>query len=182
MKANRCISSLCYSLITFTHFLTASIKLTCSPVLTSVHSTSAYLSSLMLSLSTHRLHFSFHSLCLTVSHSLSRMKSLEQDALKAQMVIAKSKEGKKRGTLDQLSESPSPAPTPSPTPMEGDDLIYLVSKTMPEYTLLCVTGSFLRVSCVKFISCCFLNRYQSTGGDFTRQTGMRQLVFLSFFI
>lgn len=46
------------------------------------------------------------------------MKSLEQDALKAQMVIAKSKEGKKRGTLDQLSESPSPAPTPSPTPME----------------------------------------------------------------
>uniref|UniRef100_A0A8C1ID37 Protein scribble homolog n=1 Tax=Cyprinus carpio TaxID=7962 RepID=A0A8C1ID37_CYPCA len=48
----------------------------------------------------------------------ARMKSLEQDALKAQMVIAKSKEGKKRGTLDQLSESPSPAPTPSPTPME----------------------------------------------------------------
>ncbi|XP_051958989.1 protein scribble homolog [Xyrauchen texanus] len=47
-----------------------------------------------------------------------RMKSLEQDALKAQMVIAKSKEGKKRGALDQLSESPSPAPTPSPTPME----------------------------------------------------------------
>ncbi|KTG03729.1 hypothetical protein cypCar_00017161 [Cyprinus carpio] len=47
-----------------------------------------------------------------------RMKSLEQDALKAQMVIAKSKEGKKRGTLDQLSESPSPAPTPSPTPLE----------------------------------------------------------------
>ncbi len=53
------------------------------------------------------------------------MKSLEQDALKAQMVIAKSKEGKKRGTLDRLSESPSPAPTPSPTPMEGDDLVYL---------------------------------------------------------
>uniref|UniRef100_A0A8C1SEM3 Protein scribble homolog n=1 Tax=Cyprinus carpio TaxID=7962 RepID=A0A8C1SEM3_CYPCA len=48
----------------------------------------------------------------------ARMKSLEQDALKAQMVIAKSKEGKKRGTLDQLSESPSPAPTPSPTPLE----------------------------------------------------------------
>nr|XP_046212029.1 protein scribble homolog isoform X14 [Oncorhynchus gorbuscha] len=47
-----------------------------------------------------------------------RMKSLEQDALKAQMVIAKSREGKKRGTLDQLSESPSPAPTPSPTPLE----------------------------------------------------------------
>uniref|UniRef100_A0A672J1A4 PDZ domain-containing protein n=1 Tax=Salarias fasciatus TaxID=181472 RepID=A0A672J1A4_SALFA len=36
----------------------------------------------------------------------ARMKSLEQDALK------------KRGTLDQLTESPSPAPTPSPTPME----------------------------------------------------------------
>ncbi|XP_054876855.1 protein scribble homolog isoform X16 [Poeciliopsis prolifica] len=47
-----------------------------------------------------------------------RMKSLEQDALKAQMVIAKTKDGKKRGTLDQLTESPSPAPTPSPTPME----------------------------------------------------------------
>ncbi|XP_034958565.1 protein scribble homolog isoform X17 [Zootoca vivipara] len=47
-----------------------------------------------------------------------RMKSLEQDALKAQMVIAKSKEGKKRSTLEQLAESPSPAPTPSPTPLE----------------------------------------------------------------
>uniref|UniRef100_A0A8D0DMK4 Protein scribble homolog n=1 Tax=Salvator merianae TaxID=96440 RepID=A0A8D0DMK4_SALMN len=49
---------------------------------------------------------------------LPRMKSLEQDALKAQMVIAKSKEGKKRGTLEQLAETPSPAPTPSPTPLE----------------------------------------------------------------
>ncbi|XP_064562891.1 protein scribble homolog isoform X5 [Zonotrichia leucophrys gambelii] len=48
----------------------------------------------------------------------SRMKSLEQDALKAQMVIAKSKEGRKRSPLEQLAESPSPAPTPSPTPME----------------------------------------------------------------
>uniref|UniRef100_A0A665U379 Protein scribble homolog n=1 Tax=Echeneis naucrates TaxID=173247 RepID=A0A665U379_ECHNA len=48
----------------------------------------------------------------------ARMKSLEQDALKAQMVIAKSRDGKKRGTLDQLTESPSPAPTPSPTPTE----------------------------------------------------------------
>ncbi|XP_062335100.1 protein scribble homolog isoform X15 [Osmerus eperlanus] len=48
----------------------------------------------------------------------ARMKSLEQDALKAQMVIAKSRDGKKRGTLDQLAESPSPAPTPSPTPLE----------------------------------------------------------------
>ncbi|XP_061777685.1 protein scribble homolog isoform X12 [Nerophis ophidion] len=47
-----------------------------------------------------------------------RMKSLEQDALKAQMVIAKSRDGKKRGTLDQLTESPSPAPTPSPTPID----------------------------------------------------------------
>ncbi|XP_051572303.1 protein scribble homolog isoform X1 [Myxocyprinus asiaticus] len=55
--------------------------------------------------------------CLS-SSCQPRMKSLEQDALKAQMVIAKSKEGKKRGALDQLSESPSPAPTPSPTPME----------------------------------------------------------------
>uniref|UniRef100_A0A3P9KCS5 Protein scribble homolog n=1 Tax=Oryzias latipes TaxID=8090 RepID=A0A3P9KCS5_ORYLA len=48
----------------------------------------------------------------------ARMKSLEQDALKAQMVIAKSRDSKKRGALDQLTESPSPAPTPSPTPME----------------------------------------------------------------
>ncbi|XP_075903822.1 protein scribble homolog isoform X17 [Nelusetta ayraudi] len=48
----------------------------------------------------------------------ARMKSLEQDALKAQMVIAKSRDSKKRGTLDQLTESPSPAPTPSPTPVE----------------------------------------------------------------
>ncbi|XP_048861789.1 protein scribble homolog isoform X15 [Brienomyrus brachyistius] len=46
------------------------------------------------------------------------MKSLEQDALKAQMVIAKSREAKKRGTLERLTESPSPAPTPSPTPLE----------------------------------------------------------------
>uniref|UniRef100_A0A8C9XVU3 Protein scribble homolog n=1 Tax=Sander lucioperca TaxID=283035 RepID=A0A8C9XVU3_SANLU len=53
----------------------------------------------------------------------ARMKSLEQDALKAQMVIAKSRDGKKRGTLDQLTESPSPAPTPSPTPMEGRKLL-----------------------------------------------------------
>ncbi|XP_074842480.1 protein scribble homolog isoform X5 [Carettochelys insculpta] len=49
------------------------------------------------------------------SGNQSRMKSLEQDALKAQMVIAKSKEGKKRSMLEQLTESPSPAPTPSPT-------------------------------------------------------------------
>ncbi|KAM3839589.1 protein scribble homolog isoform 3-T3 [Vipera latastei] len=48
----------------------------------------------------------------------ARMKSLEQDALKAQMVIARSRENKRRGTLEQLAESPSPAPTPSPTPLE----------------------------------------------------------------
>ncbi|KAM6953296.1 protein scribble homolog [Aplochiton taeniatus] len=54
----------------------------------------------------------------TSAASQLRMKSLEQDALKAQMVIAKSRDGKKRGTLDQLTESPSPAPTPSPTPLE----------------------------------------------------------------
>ncbi|XP_033368413.1 protein scribble homolog isoform X21 [Parus major] len=54
----------------------------------------------------------------SIQASAARMKSLEQDALKAQMVIAKSKEGKKRSTLEQLAESPSPAPTPSPTPLE----------------------------------------------------------------
>ncbi|XP_042155112.1 protein scribble homolog isoform X4 [Oncorhynchus tshawytscha] len=48
----------------------------------------------------------------------ARMKSLEQDALKAQMVIAKSREGKKRGTLDQLDkEHPTARPfTPSLCP------------------------------------------------------------------
>lgn len=60
--------------------------------------------------------------------SLDRMKSLEQDALKAQMVIAKSKEGKKRSTLEQLAESPSPAPTPSPTPPDGMYLVASLSK------------------------------------------------------
>uniref|UniRef100_A0A8C8S669 Protein scribble homolog n=1 Tax=Pelusios castaneus TaxID=367368 RepID=A0A8C8S669_9SAUR len=55
----------------------------------------------------------------------ARMKSLEQDALKAQMVIAKSKEGRKRSTLEQLAESPSPAPTPSPTLPEGNLFIAL---------------------------------------------------------
>uniref|UniRef100_A0A670ZUD6 Protein scribble homolog n=1 Tax=Pseudonaja textilis TaxID=8673 RepID=A0A670ZUD6_PSETE len=55
----------------------------------------------------------------------ARMKSLEQDALKAQMVIAKSRESKKRGTLEQLAESPSPAPTPSPTPLEGESPLCL---------------------------------------------------------
>uniref|UniRef100_A0A7N4NHW3 Protein scribble homolog n=1 Tax=Sarcophilus harrisii TaxID=9305 RepID=A0A7N4NHW3_SARHA len=49
----------------------------------------------------------------------ARMKSLEQDALRAQMVIAKSQEGRgKRSPLGQLTEAPSPAPTPSPTPLE----------------------------------------------------------------
>ncbi|XP_059827516.1 protein scribble homolog isoform X6 [Hypanus sabinus] len=48
----------------------------------------------------------------------ARMKSLEQDALKAQMVIAKSKETRKRSPLDHLSESPSPVATPSPTPLD----------------------------------------------------------------
>uniref|UniRef100_A0A8C9ASY2 Uncharacterized protein n=1 Tax=Prolemur simus TaxID=1328070 RepID=A0A8C9ASY2_PROSS len=51
---------------------------------------------------------------------LCRMKSLEQDALRAQMVLSKSQEGRsKRGPLERLAEAPSPAPTPSPTPLEG---------------------------------------------------------------
>ncbi|ELW63401.1 Protein scribble like protein [Tupaia chinensis] len=49
----------------------------------------------------------------------ARMKSLEQDALRAQMVLCKSQEGRsKRGPLERLAETPSPAPTPSPTPLE----------------------------------------------------------------
>ncbi|XP_006879307.1 PREDICTED: protein scribble homolog isoform X2 [Elephantulus edwardii] len=49
----------------------------------------------------------------------ARMKSLEQDALRAQMVLSKSQEGRgKRGPLERLTEAPSPAPTPSPTPLE----------------------------------------------------------------
>lgn len=49
-----------------------------------------------------------------------RMKSLEQDALRAQMVLSKSQEGRsRRGPLERLAEAPSPAPTPSPTPVEG---------------------------------------------------------------
>lgn len=68
-----------------------------------------------------------HSLTASSPHPLlSRMKSLEQDALKAQMVIAKSKEGRKRSTLEQLAESPSPAPTPSPTPLEGTGQLLLL--------------------------------------------------------
>uniref|UniRef100_A0A452SKK7 Protein scribble homolog n=1 Tax=Ursus americanus TaxID=9643 RepID=A0A452SKK7_URSAM len=50
----------------------------------------------------------------------ARMKSLEQDALRAQMVLSKSQEGRsRRGPLERLAEAPSPAPTPSPTPGEG---------------------------------------------------------------
>uniref|UniRef100_A0A8D1DJN9 Protein scribble homolog n=1 Tax=Sus scrofa TaxID=9823 RepID=A0A8D1DJN9_PIG len=50
----------------------------------------------------------------------ARMKSLEQDALRAQMVLSKAQEGRgKRGPLERLAEAPSPAPTPSPTPLEG---------------------------------------------------------------
>uniref|UniRef100_A0A8C7AXT8 Protein scribble homolog n=1 Tax=Neovison vison TaxID=452646 RepID=A0A8C7AXT8_NEOVI len=50
----------------------------------------------------------------------ARMKSLEQDALRAQMVLSKSQEGRsRRGPLERLAEAPSPAPTPSPTPVEG---------------------------------------------------------------
>lgn len=75
-----------------------------------------------------RLSFSFIYYHLSYGGIFSfRMKSLEQDALKAQMVIAKSRDGKKRGTLDQLTESPSPAPTPSPTPMEGRKLLSLIA-------------------------------------------------------
>nr|XP_044998815.1 protein scribble homolog isoform X2 [Jaculus jaculus] len=49
----------------------------------------------------------------------ARMKSLEQDALRAQMVLSKSQEGRsKRGPLERLAEAPSPSPTPPPTPLE----------------------------------------------------------------
>ncbi|XP_047583485.1 protein scribble homolog isoform X7 [Lutra lutra] len=49
----------------------------------------------------------------------ARMKSLEQDALRAQMVLSKSQDGRsRRGPLERLAEAPSPAPTPSPTPVE----------------------------------------------------------------
>ncbi|XP_070923731.1 protein scribble homolog isoform X4 [Macaca nemestrina] len=49
----------------------------------------------------------------------ARMKSLEQDALRAQMVLSRSQEGRgMRGPLERLAEAPSPAPTPSPTPLE----------------------------------------------------------------
>lgn len=47
----------------------------------------------------------------------ARMKSLEQDALRAQMVLSKSQEGRsRRGPLERLAEAPSPAPTPHPPP------------------------------------------------------------------
>lgn len=49
----------------------------------------------------------------------ARMKSLEQDALRAQMVLSRSQDSRsKRGPLERLAEAPSPAPTPSPTPPE----------------------------------------------------------------
>lgn len=84
----------------------------------------------------------------------NRMKSLEQDALKAQMVIAKSREGKKRGTLDQLAESPSPAPTPSPTPLEGTSVA--VSYTLTQLSTyihslslnVCVPNGTLFIPCI----------------------------------
>uniref|UniRef100_A0A8C7WG34 Protein scribble homolog n=1 Tax=Oncorhynchus mykiss TaxID=8022 RepID=A0A8C7WG34_ONCMY len=69
----------------------------------------------------------------------ARMKSLEQDALKAQMVIAKSREGKKRGTLDQLAESPSPALTPSPTPLEGTSVA--IAYTLTQLSIDCMLSS-----------------------------------------
>ncbi|KAM6171478.1 protein scribble homolog isoform 2-T2 [Erethizon dorsatum] len=59
----------------------------------------------------------------------ARMKSLEQDALRAQMVLSKSQEGRsKRGPLERLAEAPSPAPTPSPTPLED---LSLQTSTLP---------------------------------------------------
>lgn len=73
------------------------------------------------------------------------MKSLEQDALKAQMVIAKSRDGKKRGTLDQLTESPSPVPTPSPTPVEGRKLLFVNANESCLYDqLIYLCGIFRR--------------------------------------
>ncbi|XP_035659954.1 protein scribble homolog isoform X47 [Branchiostoma floridae] len=42
----------------------------------------------------------------------ARMKSLEEDALKAQMVIAKVKEMKVKGSLERLAESPTPKTVP----------------------------------------------------------------------
>lgn len=76
------------------------------------------------------------------------MKSLEQDALKAQMVIAKSKEGRKRSSLDQLAESPSPAPTPSPTPMEGESSIsirILPTQTHPSVSIWLASRDLLEL-------------------------------------
>lgn len=127
-----------------------------------------------------------------------RMKSLEQDALKAQMVIAKSKEGRKRGTLDQLAESPSPAPTPSPTPMEGESYIsvhVLLRQTHPsvsvqpskskltEWTQWSSPRNYNEPDGRRlfFFSSSFANRFQSPCCDITRSTGMRYFSFLFFF-
>ncbi|XP_037347256.2 protein scribble homolog, partial [Talpa occidentalis] len=66
----------------------------------------------------------------------ARMKSLEQDALRAQMVLSKSQEGRsKRGPLERLPEAPSPAPTPSPTPLEdlGPQTITSPGRLSPDF-------------------------------------------------
>uniref|UniRef100_A0A4W6DW69 Protein scribble homolog n=1 Tax=Lates calcarifer TaxID=8187 RepID=A0A4W6DW69_LATCA len=114
----------------------------------------------------------------------ARMKSLEQDALKAQMVIAKSRDGKKRGTLDQLTESPSPAPTPSPTPMEGRKLLSLqtlrpthMTRTeplLPISELLCPYSVFFFCPSLPHLMSHFLcvsDRAQSSRSNLTRQAG-----------
>lgn len=97
--------------------------------------------------------------------SLDRMKSLEQDALKAQMVIAKSKEGKKRSTLEQLAESPSPAPTPSPTPLDG--MWELPGQRGPAWGQPVVPGCELCDS--------FSFRWQLPEHRFARQAGRRRV-------
>lgn len=93
------------------------------------------------------------------------MKSLEQDALKAQMVIAKSRDGKKRGTLDQLTESPSPAPTPSPTPMEGKKL--LLKETVFVFS---PKKLIFHPTCSSTFLCLF-SRAQSSRINLARQAG-----------
>uniref|UniRef100_A0A671XUF9 Protein scribble homolog n=1 Tax=Sparus aurata TaxID=8175 RepID=A0A671XUF9_SPAAU len=84
----------------------------------------------------------------------ARMKSLEQDALKAQMVIAKSRDGKKRGTLDQLTESPSPAPTPSPTPVEGRKLQSSLSSKKFDYRQFAAIPSSKPVYDIQVLAAC----------------------------
>lgn len=96
------------------------------------------------------------------------MKSLEQDALKAQMVIAKSRDGKKRGTLDQLTESPSPAPTPSPTPMEGKKL--LLKETVFVFSPKKLIFHPFFSTCLSTFLCLF-GRAQSSRINLARQAG-----------